>query len=245
MIYILIPSFNDSDNFGLLIKSISKELKQEKYKVIIIDDGSTDKTVQEIKKISKKNSLFRIGYKNNQGPGYAFKFGFKYLIPKIKNMDSIITMEADNSSDISILKKMIKLSNKYDVVLSSPFAKSGKFVGLDKFRKILSFISQYLDRFIFRVKGVKTYSSFYRAYSGSILIKASNNYKTKLITEDGFSAVVELLIKLSKLDATIKEIPAVLDWNKRKGKSKMNINKTITSHLLLYKNYVNGKYDCE
>lgn len=243
MIYFLIPSYNDSENFELLVKNISKTLKKEKYKVIIIDDGSTDKTIQEIEKLSKNTSLIRIGYKKNHGPGHAFKYGFTYLIPKIKERDIVITMEADNSSDFSILKKMIKLSRKYNVVLSSPLIKGGHFIGLDKNRKVLSEVSRYLDKLIFRVENVSTYASFYRVYQGEILIRSANKYKSKLITEDGFSAVVELLIKLSKLNATMTEVPAVVDWRKRKGKSKMNISKTITRHLLLYKNYLQGNYD--
>lgn len=243
MIYLLVPSYNDSQNFELLLKNISKAIKGKKYKVIIVDDGSTDDTEHIINTLSRKYQLFRIGYKNNRGPGYAFKFGFNYLIPKLKNKDIVVTMEADNSSDFSIMEKMIYQLKNFDIVLSSPFARGGKLIGLDNNRKILSDISRRLDSVIFRISGVETYGSFYRAYRAEILIKASKSYKSSLIIENGFSAMVELLIKLSNLNASICEIPSVLDWRKRQGKSKMKVGKTIIRHLAIYKNYFLGRYN--
>jgi len=242
MIYLLIPSYNDSDNFSPLLRNIHQKLKSYRYKVIIVDDGSTDDTKRIIRQLAHNYPITWIGYKKNRGPGHAFKFGFNYIIPKLKQSDTLITMEADNSSDLSILKKMVRLAKKHDVVLSSPFASGGKFIKLEVKRRILSEISSLLDRCIFRIKGVKTYASFYRAYNPMILKNLLKIYKANLITENGFSSVVELLIKLSKLGGSIYEIPSTLDWSVRRGKSKMKIGKTIVRHLMIYRNYLLGKY---
>lgn len=242
MIYLLIPSYNDSDNFSLLLLNITHILKREKFKIIIVNDGSTDGTKKIAKELSKKYPLSLIGYKKNKGPGYAFRYGFEYLIPKLKEQDIVITMEADNSSDFSIIEKMIKKSEKFDVVLSSPFASKGQFIGLDLKRKVLGIIAMHLDRIIFRIKNVKTYSSFYRLYKAPMLKKSLNHYGKNLIRENGFPAVIELLIKLNKLNATVCEVPARLDWSTRRGKSKMKISKTVIRHLAIYKNFMSGKY---
>lgn len=243
MIYILIPTFNDSENFEALFRNISKSLKTKLYKIIMVDDGSTDRTNETVSKLTENYPVARIGYSKNKGPGYAFNFGFNYLTSKLQNNDLVITIEADNTSDLSVLGKMITMCKDFDVVLSSPYAKGGKFLGIGKDRMILGLGASILDRLIFRIKGVKTYSSFYRAYKASIIKKAKSFYKTKLITENGFSSVVELLIKLAKLDAKITEVPATVDWRKRRGVSKMKIGKTILRHLLIYKNYLTGKYN--
>ncbi len=242
MIYFLIPSYNDSQNFELLLSRIFKSVKSEK-KIIIVDDGSTDQTKAIIKRLSKKYPVLRIGYEKNKGPGYAFKYGFNYLIPKLKSNDSVVTLEADNSSDYKILRNMILRLKNYDVILSSPFADGGFFLGISHSRKILSTISNFLDKFIFRVKNVRTYSSFYRVYRGSILKKFKILYKDNFITEDGFSAVVEIVIKLNKINAKLAEVPAIVDWRNRHGKSKMKVGKTIINHVHLYKNYLLGKYN--
>lgn len=242
MIYFLIPSFNDSENFAKLLDNITNALKR-KAKIFIIDDGSQDQTAKIIKKLSIKYAVQRIGYKKNRGPGYAFKFGFNFLIPKLKEKDIIVTMEADNTADFTILNRMISKSDNFDVILASPYANKGTFLGIGFNRKFLGYTASFLDQLIFRLKNVKTYSSFYRVYRASILIKAKEIYGNNFIFEDGFPAVVEFLIKLSKIGAKFCEIPAIIDWRNREGKSKMNIRKTTIRHLIIYKNYFSGKYN--
>jgi len=138
MIYFLIPSFNDCENFADLLKNIAKTIKRQRYKVTIVNDGSTDKTKQVIKELSKKYPVTMIGYDKNRGPGYAFKFGFNYLIPRLKADDLVITMEADNTADYFILKRMIQESNNFDVILASPYSGAGAFLGINLQRKIPS-----------------------------------------------------------------------------------------------------------
>ena len=241
MIYFLIPSYNDSGNFDTLLKNISKTVKKQK-KIIIVDDGSTDETKKVITKLAKIAPLLRVGYKNNRGPGFAFKSGFDFLKKEIKRGDLIVTMEADNTSDYSILNKMLNLAKKYDVVLSSPYSKGGKFLGISQERKILSLVSNYLDQIIFGLS-VKTTSSFYRVYKAEILKKAFEKYNDRLITDDGFSAVIEILIKLKKINAKFIEVPAIVDWTKRDGKSKMKVLKTVLRHMNLYKDFYEGKFN--
>lgn len=241
MIYFLIPAYNEDENFSELMKNISKSLKKSK-RIIIVDDGSNDSTVGVLKKLSKKYPVTRIGYRRNRGAGYAFKYGFEYLIPKLKADDLVISMESDNTGDFSVINKMINLASKNDIVLASPHAKGGSFVGVGDFRVFLSKISSICDSQVFRVKSVKTYSSFYRVYTAKILEKMVGIYDKDFITNTGFSAVVEILIKAKKTGAKIIEVPAVVDWNKRKGKSKMNILKNARGHFALYRDYYLGKF---
>lgn len=243
MIYILIPTYNDSENFQALFQNIKKSLPNRRFKIIIVNDGSTDNTEEILKKLSKKYPTLPIGYKENQGPGFAFKYGFNYLIPKLKNQDLVITMESDNTADFKVIEKMLAKIKKFDVISASPLRKGGKLVGMDFSRVILSYVAGLLDILVFRISGVRTYSSFFRIYRASILKKFKSKYRDNFITENGFTSVLEILIKLSKLNARIAEVPAIIDWTNRKGKSKMKIAKTIDRHLQVYKNFLTGKYD--
>ena len=240
MIYVLIPSYNEAKNLLNLVTSISKFLKNE-MKIIIVDDGSTDRTVQIIKQLARKYPVKRIGYSQNTGAGHAFKYGLNYLIPRLKNNDSVVTMEADNTSDYQVLNKMIDFGERNDLVLASPHAKDGAFMGVSSFRIFLSRISSFCDSLVFSIKGVKTYSSFYRVYTAQVLKKLHKVHGADFITQNGFSAGVEILVKADRIGAKIAEIPATVDWRKRIGKSKMNIFKNSIGHFLLYKDYFLGK----
>lgn len=242
MIYFLIPVYNEAENLEPLLKNISTFLKQKKQ-IIFADDGSTDSTRQVINKLAKTFAVKRVGYSKNRGAGFAFKHGFEYLIPKLKKKDLVVTMEGDNTSDYAILEKMLELSKKNLVVLASPHAKGGSFEGVGKNRVLLSRLAAILDSQVFRIKNVITYSSFYRVYPASTLIKLAAVYKDKFITNSGFSAGIELLIKLNKIGTKMTEVPSIVDWGNRKGQSKMNIQKNAKAHIILYLNFLTKKFE--
>lgn len=243
MIYLLIPTYNDSGNFESLFKNIQGSLREYSYQIVIVDDGSTDQTKTIVQKLSKKYPTELLGYRKNRGPGYAFKYGFNFLIPKLENSDIVLTMESDNTADYKVIQKMLKKLQMYDVILASPLGKGGQIIGMDLSRKFLSYAAGFLDILVFRIKNVRTYSSFFRVYKAPILKKLKSEYKDKYITEYGFTSVLEILIKIAKLNAKIAEVPATVDWTNRKGKSKMKIIKTIDRHLQVYKKFLSGNYD--
>lgn len=222
MIYFLAPAYNEQENLIELADSISKSTKD--YKLIIVNDGSTDKTFQTAEKLKTKYPIITLGYQKNKGPGYAFKFGIDYFLKKTaKSNDVLITIEADNTSDLSAIEKMIDLTKRYDVIVASPFEKGSKFIGVTAKRKILSRGYQMFLSIIFGIKGASSYGNFFRAYRADILKKAKAHFGKELISEDGFSSAAELLIKMDRIGAKITSIPVRIDWTKRQGKSKMKI----------------------
>ena len=242
MVYFLIPSYNDSENFENLFKNIKVAIFGRNYRILIVDDGSTDATHETVKRLSKKFPVSRIGYPTNRGPGYAFRYGFNHLIPKLTEGDLVVTMEADNTSDFGILPKMMEVAGDFDVVVASPYAFGGKFVAVPIARRVLSFAANWLDSLIFRVKGVGTYSSFYRVYRSSILKKVKDVYGDKFITENGFGVFVEFLVKLNLIGAKIREVPASVDWSRKRGKSKMKIIDSTLEHFSLYIKFLKGRF---
>lgn len=242
MIYFLIPAFNESGNFELLLQNIDLKLKKVKYKVIIIDDGSVDNTKGELRSLAEKFPVMRLGYLKNRGPGGAFRFGFDFLFKILKADDLVVTMEADNTGDFSVLNKMLKLALDNDVVLASPYASGGRFEGVGFVRLSLSYAANLIDRIVFRVDGVRTFSSFYRVYRGSILKRVYREYGKNYLNEKGFAVFVEFIVKLNNVGAKIIEVPAKVDWRKRVGKSKNKLFKAIIFHFLLYFKYLKGEF---
>jgi dolichol-phosphate mannosyltransferase len=235
MLYFLIPVFNEYDNLSSLHASLAHALPGYDRTYVFVDDGSSDGTPDQIQTLFAAEKCFVLKNPGNQGPGYSFNAGFSYILDDLNANDSdlIITLEGDNTSDISILPILFDLSNHgFDLVLASPYAQGGGFDQTTFFRKLTSFTANLLLRLWFDVK-VLTLSSFYRIYRVSLLRSIRLQFGT-LIKEPGFISKVEILIKAIRLNTSIIEVPMVLHSKKRMGKSKMKVFKTLLSYLRFF-----------
>ena len=108
---ILIPSFNELNNLKKFIKEIHK-----RYKVLIIDDCSSDNTSTWL----KKNKINFIKNKKNIGYEQSLIKGLK-ILSKIKKVEKIITMDEDGQHKIKHIKKFINVSNNKnpDLIIGS------------------------------------------------------------------------------------------------------------------------------
>ncbi|MDA3884999.1 MAG: glycosyltransferase family 2 protein [Candidatus Delongbacteria bacterium] len=231
MLYFIIPVYNEELNIKELSISLKNALPDYLKHYIFVDDHSSDETIEKINKYFDKEEIKIITKSKNKGPGDSFDLGFKYLMDKkIKDNDLIVTIEADNTSDIDILEKMVTISVLgYDLVLASPYAQGGGFEETTLLRKVLSFTANSILRFLFDVK-VLTLSSFYRVYKPSLIRKINDKYGT-IIKEPGFICMVEILIKSIRCNAKVIEVPMKLYSKKRQGKSKMKILSTGLSYM--------------
>ena len=113
---IIIPAFNEEESIKPLVNLIFKNLDKnlEDFEIILIDDGSNDKTWDEIVKISNKfENIVSIKLLENYGKSDALDAGFK-----VCKGNYVLTMDADlqdDPSEIIPLYSMI-IENKYDLV---------------------------------------------------------------------------------------------------------------------------------
>ena len=113
---IIIPAFNEEESIKPLVNLIFKNLNKnlEDFEIILIDDGSNDKTWDEIVKISNKfENIVSIKLLENYGKSDALDAGFK-----VCKGNYVLTMDADlqdDPSEILPLYSMI-IENKYDLV---------------------------------------------------------------------------------------------------------------------------------
>ena len=108
---ILIPSFNELNNLKKFIKEIHK-----RYKVLIVDDCSSDNTSTWL----KKNKINFIKNKKNIGYEQSLIKGLK-ILSKVKKVEKIITMDADGQHKMKYIKKFINVSNNKnpDLIIGS------------------------------------------------------------------------------------------------------------------------------
>jgi glycosyltransferase involved in cell wall biosynthesis len=115
-ISILVPLFNEDESLGELTTWIAKVMDENKYsyEVLLIDDGSTDKSWKVIEELSVANSCLKgIKFRRNYGKSAALNVGFENC-----KGDVVITMDADlqdSPEEIPELYKMI-IENDFDVV---------------------------------------------------------------------------------------------------------------------------------
>ena len=236
MIFFVIPAYNEKENIRFLLESISKKMEALKhsYRMVIVNDGSTDGTKELVESYKAKYPITLLNHSTNKNVGEVFRAGFRYVMDNSHPGDIVVTKEADNTGDLDILPAMLeKINNGYDLVLASCYAKEGKIMGTTVDRIFLSSVANLLLRLFFAIKGVRTYSSFYRCYKVEILKKAFDTYNNRFIEENGFVCMVEILVKISKLSAKITEVPMILRCDLRKGKSKMKKTATIFGYLHL------------
>ena len=142
---ILIPTYNEIKNIKYIVNKINKNLNLN-YDILFIDDNSTDGTKQILKKLkSKKIKL--INREKRLGIGAAHKDGIKYGYKKRYNF--IISLDCDGTHDPKYINKMIKLSLKYDLILTNRFTFKNSLTGWKFHRKFITTLRHYLVTILF------------------------------------------------------------------------------------------------
>ena len=115
-ISIVISLFNEEESLPELIQWIEGVMKKEgyKYEVIMVDDGSRDKSWDVIKELSKNNAAIRgIRFRRNYGKSAALYHGFAAAEGKV-----VVTMDADLQDSPEEIPEMYRMvmEEGYDIV---------------------------------------------------------------------------------------------------------------------------------
>jgi dolichol-phosphate mannosyltransferase len=81
------------------------------------------------------------------------------------------------------------------------------------------------------IPGITDYSIFYRGYKVSVIREALQKYDKNLISGEGFSSVVNMLIKLNEMNYKFGEVPVILKYYLKEGSTGIEILKTIKGYL--------------
>ncbi len=233
----VVPAYNEEANITQLLertREAAERVGSHRYKIIVVDDGSTDETSAILQNHARHLPLEIVRHSGNLGVGRAFLHGFQKALELCQDSDVIVTMEADNTSDLGILPQLVgNAQNGSDLALASCYARGGRVEGSNWWRHLLSGAANAMLRVFCPIRGVRTYSSFYRAYRAGLLRRAMQRYGERLIEERGFACMLEVLMKLQALEPRITEVPMVLRCQMRKGQSKMKTFRTIVAYFRL------------
>jgi dolichol-phosphate mannosyltransferase len=242
VIRFVIPAYNEHENIPNLLADLGPRVRELGARVIFVDDGSSDGTSELIEAHSDGLPVSIVRHQVNRGLGTAINSGLRAALGESRDDDAIVTLEADNTSDLDDLPRMLELfAQGYDVVLASVYAPGGRIVGVAPWRLSASKAVSNAFRYVGGLREIHTLSSLYRVYRAGTLRRAADTYGYLLVREPGFAANVELLLKLYNAGARVGEVATVNDWSRRLGVSKMSLRPTVLAYGRLMAAHLVGR----
>lgn len=212
---IVAPCYNEEAILELNIKKVIAylESKADKYKweILIINDGSKDRTAEIADKLTEEYTMVRvIHHPVNLNLGNAIKTGFSNAKGEI-----IVVIDIDLSYAVEHIETMADrlIKTNADIVMASPYMKGGQVTAVPFLRRIMSKWVNKFMRFAAQDK-YHTFTGMVRAYRKDFI--QTLNLKTR-----DYEINPEIVYKGMILRARIEEVPAHLDWteqNKFAGK---------------------------
>ncbi len=112
---VVIPIYDEAKNVENLYEKLEEVLSKldKSYEVLLVDDGSTDGTIDKLTEIRKRNPKYKvIQFRRNYGQTAAISAGFDYATG-----DVIVTIDADLQNDPKDIPRILKkMEEGYDVV---------------------------------------------------------------------------------------------------------------------------------
>ncbi len=201
---IVIPVYNEYraiDSVCTNIKQILHNIKA-KYEIIIVDDGSNNKTKEILKSLKSNKGIKIIEHPYNIGYGAALKTGINSA-----QYETILMLDGDGTYPIESIPKLLQYADKYHIVTG---ARVGKGVKIPLLRKPAKWILNKLANFMVgkRLPDINC---------GMRIIKKSNVMKYYNILPQKFSFTITHLLACLSNGETVKFIK--IPYHHRKGKS--------------------------
>ncbi len=233
-IVVTIPAYNEEKTIGIVIAKIKEAMESNRYsyEILVVDDGSKDKT----KEIAKKAGAVVYSHPKNYGLAETFKTEIKKSLEM--GADVIVHIDADNQYQPVEIPKLIKeINNGYDLVLGSRF--KGKIesmplikrLGNKAFSKAISNVTR------IKISDAQTgFRAFTREVAEKIKITSNHTYTQ------------EQIIRAIREKFKIKEIPVY--FAKRADKSRLISNpfryaaRAWINIIRIYRDYEPLKFFC-
>ena len=207
-IYIIIPAFNEAGSIAKVIKDLFCFGYEN---IVVVDDGSTDKTSEVVKKFN----VFLIRHPVNMGPGAAIKTGIDFAL--LNDAEIMVTFDADGqhlAKDIYDLVKPIIL-NKVDVTLGNRFLNNSSKVPI--FKKIILKAGAVLMFLMYGILSSDSHNGL-KAMSKSAALKID-------IKSNGWEYCSEIIEEIMLKKVKYQEVPVTVkytDYSIKKGQKIYN-----------------------
>jgi glycosyltransferase involved in cell wall biosynthesis len=221
-IYILVAAYNEERAIGDVIAGLNRI----GYQVVVIDDGSSDKTSE----IAAGKGAIVLRHVVNRGKGAALQTGTEYILKKGGKI--IVHFDADGQHCPDEIEKLVTpiVTGKAKVVFGSRFLGAAK--NLPFIRKVILKLAVAFTNLTLGIKLTDVHNGL-RAFSSEI-------FRSIAFTEDRFAYASELIEKIVEGGVEIKEVPVDITYTDYSmGKGQRNINALQILFRIFLRRYYN------
>ncbi|MGH7791885.1 MAG: dolichyl-phosphate beta-glucosyltransferase [Thermodesulfobacteriota bacterium] len=236
-ISIIIPAYNEEDRIEYTLRSINSYLSRQSYlcEVIVVNDGSRDKTAQVVLRLISEFPYIRlIDAEENHGKGWAVRQGMLDAKGKIR-----LFMDADNSTSIDQIEIILPYFEQgFDVVIGSRRV-LGSVISRHQswIRENIGQIFNLLVRALHGIPMKDTQAGF-KAFSSTA---AERVFPMQTIRHWVFD--VELLVISRQCGLKVKEVPIIWKNDSRSHVKFRNTAKTLLDLIRVKLNSLSGTYN--
>ena len=248
LLTVVIPSYNEMGNLrkGTLSKVLKYlERKKFQFEVIVVDDGSSDGSLEFVKDFAKHERTFRIIENQHSGKAGAVTAGM--LAAKSQY---VLFADMDQATPIEELEKLLPFAEKegYDVVIGS---RNSNRQGAPLTRKIMAKSMMVLRSVIVGLPEIQDTQCGFKLFSATAAKKVFEKVQQK---HHGFKTIhgssvtagfdIDLLFIAKNMGFRIKEVP--VDWLYVETRRVSPLKDSVEGFLELFKirrNISAGKYD--
>ncbi|AAO90234.2 glycosyltransferase [Coxiella burnetii] len=229
---VIVPTLNESAVIASVLESIRDNLPSVRYTICVADGGSTDGTVEIVKKMSESDPNIILLHQIKDRPGNQRNAGARMALEwLVKNTSHTVFTEIDSDGAHSaeeLMNGVMAVSLlKFDFIIGSKYLYGSKVVGRALYRRFISYCYSFLARILFS-RRLRDYSNSYRFYS----------YETaKLILSRKFSYsspiyLLEILITCMSNGLKILELPSTYA-ERNTGNSKIIFTDVIKGFFIM------------
>ena len=190
-ISIVIPAYNEEVGLRSALDNLIKLKLQNKYEIILVDDGSTDKTKDII--IEYPVTLF--SHNVNKGYGAALKTGIRKA-----QGDKVIILDSDGQHDPKYIQNIVEMLDNHDMVIGERTSGSFQVKRRQSGKKLIRIIGEYMVE-----QTLPDYNSGFRGFNRNIILNMLH------LMPNGFSFSTTSTLAFLKEGYTIGTFPIVVE----------------------------------
>jgi len=212
---IIIPAYNEQENINIVVENLKQNCSKWDY--IVVNDGSTDNTVE----ICQKNRYPLLNLPTNLGLAGAFQAGIRYAYQH--GYDAVIQFDGDGQHDAIYIEPMVEKMEREnsDIVIGSRFCEKKKTCTLRMLGSLLITLAIQLTT----GKKLTDPTSGMRLFNFSVLKKFSSNIN--------YGPEPDTISYLLRCGASVSEIPVAMH-DRIAGTSYLSLGRSVRYMLNMF-----------